>query len=431
MLCLGIRDLRILIKWPILLWKGPLGYCRGVISTEKIIDCTVSTISCFRDIAVRVEFLAREKARDSRVKSIEIKAEVAELASWVGLQSERLDVARWQFPELLELEGLNGDAGFRRYYRINSKPSLLAVSAPVATEDSRAFVAIARYLKTHGVDAPEVLAVDFDRGFLLLEDFGDCLLSRVINVDTVEDHYAAAMKVLLRLQLCQETSIAAIGHDDVFALAQYDSSRLLNEMKLFEQWFIPRLLDYQISDEVQQGLQAIYEVLIDSALQQPAVWVHRDYHSRNLIHRAGMLPGVIDFQDAVHGPLTYDLVSLLRDCYVRWPQDRVRVWALQYRDMAFSAGLLQEVGDEDFLRWFDFMGLQRHLKVLGIFARLWLRDGKPGYLNDLPLVIRYTLEVAAQYPQFEPLVALFHNHLLPLCEQQSWYKNYLTAGDQG
>lgn len=357
------------------------------------------------------------------------KESVEPLLSWVRQQAERLNGTRWDFSQPVELNALSGDAGFRRYFRVNCRPSLLAVSAPVASEDSRAFVAIARYLKSQQVDTPEIIAVDFQRGFLLVEDFGDSLLGSVLNPDNVDRCYAEAMEILLRLQACTETSIAAADDGDLFTLAPYNSTRLLDEMLLFQQWFVPKLLGYQLSGQEQHQLQQVYDQLLESALEQPRVWVHRDFHSRNLIYREGQLPGVIDFQDAVEGPLTYDLVSLLRDCYLRWPAVKVSAWALQYRDLAVAHGLMNEVSDAEFLRWFDWMGLQRHIKVLGIFARLWLRDGKAGYLNDLPLVIRYTLEVADRYPQFESLVTLFQNRLLPLCEQQAWYRDYLKAGN--
>src|SRR5690606_11962641 len=182
-------------------------------------------------------------------------------------------------------------------------------------------------------------------------------------------------------------------------LPVYDRHRLRAEMDLFSEWFAPRLLGYEPTVADLHMLDRWFTQLENSALEQPKVFVHRDYHSRNLVYRTGGPPGVIDFQDAVTGPITYDLVSLLRDCYIRWPEARVRRWAMSYANIAMQCGVLPLVSEERFLRWFDWMGLQRHIKVLGIFARLSLRDHKHGYLNDLPLVICYTLEVAKRYEE--------------------------------
>ncbi len=350
------------------------------------------------------------------------------LSQWVERQ---LIERNWSYSVPLTMESLNGDAGFRRYSRIASAPKLLAVYAPLETEDSHAFVAIARYLRDQGVHTPDVIAVDFERGFLLIEDFGDVLYSRTLACerDKASELYGEAMMTLLRLQQCPVTTIPSAQADGMYTLGSYDQPRLRDEMALLHQWFIPQLLGYDMSQEELAIVEGMYTQLEGAALQQPQVWVHRDFHSRNLIHRDGQSPGVIDFQDAVRGPITYDLVSLLRDCYIRWPRAQVEQWALAYGDMAVEAGLMAPVTQAGFLRWFDWMGLQRHLKVLGIFARLWLRDGKAGYLKDLPLVIRYTLEVADEYPEFADFTYWFRERLLPLCEQQPWYSDYLIAGD--
>src|SRR5690606_17755365 len=172
----------------------------------------------------------------------------------------------------------------------------------------------------------------------------------------------------------------------------------------------------------EEMIAGVFEALVESALEQPSCFVHRDYHSRNLIHREFGPPGVIDFQDALWGPFTYDLVSLLRDCYVRWPKESVERWALTYASMAKDVGIAPaDMSAEQFMRWFDLMGAQRHIKVLGIFARLALRDNKYGYLPDLPLVIRYTLEVLGAYPQFHDFVEWFKQRILPLAQNQTWY----------
>lgn len=349
------------------------------------------------------------------------------LEHWVRQQ---LEDRQWPLANAVTLTPLGGDAGFRRYLRVNCEPTLLAVDAPVETEDSAAFVAIARYLRDQGVHSPGVVAFDLEHGFLLVEDFGDSLYSQELEADrqSAGQLYAEAMMTLLRLQQCPVVTIPAADGCGLHTLPDYTQHRLRQEMALFHEWFIAQLLGYELSDEEQSILDSLYSQLEAAALQQPQVWVHRDYHSRNLIYRAGQAPGVIDFQDAVRGPITYDLVSLLRDCYVRWSPEQVRQWALAYGDMAVEVGLMAPVTQQGFLRWFDLMGLQRHLKVLGVFARLHLRDGKDGYLKDLPLVIRYVIEVVQSYPEFEDFSFWFKEKLLPLCEQQQWYEDYQQAG---
>ncbi|GAB3109347.1 phosphotransferase [Pseudomaricurvus hydrocarbonicus] len=351
-----------------------------------------------------------------------------ELLEWAGQQLAKVS-SSVSLP--LSMQALDGDAGFRHYFRLNTQPTLLAVFAPPEEEDSHAFVAISRYLREQGVNTPEIVAADFGRGFLLVEDFGDRLFYQEMITDPGQAGklYGEAMMSLMRLQQCPVVTIPAAEGDGMHTLPHYTQARLREEMSLFHQWFIPQLLGYSLSDDERSLLDSLYLQLEGAALQQPQVWVHRDYHSRNLIVCPDQPPGVIDFQDAVRGPITYDLVSLLRDCYLRWPTKQVREWALAYGDMAVDSGLMAPVTQKGFLRWFDWMGLQRHLKVLGIFARLWLRDGKAGYLKDLPLVIRYTLEVAEGYPEFADFTYWFREKLLPLCEQQDWYNDYQTAGE--
>lgn len=348
------------------------------------------------------------------------------LTQWA---EQQLSGRGWQFQSPLTLAALSGDAGFRRYFRLNTVPCLLAVFAPPEVEKNEAFVALAEHFVAQGIHAPEVVAVNYSEGFLLLEDFGDRLLSGELNDDSVDMLYGEALLTLMRLQQCPVRDVAT-AEGGCYELPAYDAALLQQEMSLLHEWFIPQLLGYTLSVEEEVLLQGVYEALTASALEQPAVCVHRDYHSRNLMYRDGQAPGVIDFQDAVQGPITYDLVSLLRDCYVRWPADRVERWALAYGTMLEDAGMLQKASQQQWLRWFDWMGLQRHIKVLGIFARLHLRDGKDGYLNDLPLVIRYTLEVAERYPELTAFADWFKERLLPLCEQQGWYCDYRTAGDR-
>ena len=339
------------------------------------------------------------------------------LAQWVAAQISS-NLSR------VLLTPIASDAGFRRYFRFES-PSLsptkwLAVDAPPQTEDSQQFVALARYFNQHGVSTPKIFAVDEAQGFLLVEDFGDELLHTKLDADTVDSLYTISFKTLLDLQHCP---------DNTALIPRYDQALLHRELLIFSEWFAENLLGYSLDAYDNAMLAQIFSALEESALSQPQTLVHRDFHSRNLISRPHEGLGMIDFQGALWGACTYDLASLLRDCYVRWPAQQVKAWALTYRQQAMVAGLLTDVSETEFLRWFDWIGLQRHIKVLGIFARLHLRDGKHHYLCDLPLVIRYTLEVAEHYPQFNAFASWFKTNLLPLAEQQPWYSDYQFAGE--
>ena len=320
------------------------------------------------------------------------------------------------------LTPLRSDAGFRQYYRLNTQPSMLAVDAPPSHENSEQFIKLVRYLRPLGIGVPAVAAADTKRGFLLIEDFGDRLLQHELesSPDSAPVLYGEALFQLLALQQ---------SPDAQHVLEPYDRQALADELALFSEWFITQLLQYRLDEEEQQRLQAVFTQLENSALEQPQVLVHRDYHSRNLLLRTSGRMGIVDFQDALFGPITYDVVSLLRDCYLRWPAEQVQQWALGYGNMAADAGLLPEVDEVRYLRWFDWMGLQRHLKVLGVFARLSLRDNKHHYLADLPLVIRYVLEVCQRYPELAEFAQWFEQHLLPLVQQQPWYQDYRRAGD--
>lgn len=344
----------------------------------------------------------------------------SELRQWVEHQWPELaindfsmradfDVQRDRAPSW---QALHGDAGFRRYFRLASEPPLLAVYAPPESENSRLFIDIARHLRRHGVLTPAIAAADIDKGFLLIEDLGAGLLLDELDDSNVEDLYKSALSALL---LMQGVSPAPLN------LPVYDQALLRKEMQLFDEWFVEKLLQRRLNVVEKHMLSTWYSALEESALDQPRVLVHRDYHSRNLIFRRGGPPGVIDFQDAVVGPFTYDLVSLLRDCYIEWPAEDVRRWALNYRTAAYEAGVIIPCSEAQFMQWFDWMGLQRHIKVLGIFARLSLRDQKHGYLQDLPLVIDYTLSIASQYPEGQLFAEWFATELLPLAQKQPWF----------
>jgi aminoglycoside/choline kinase family phosphotransferase len=228
-----------------------------------------------------------------------------------------------------------------------------------------------------------------------MEDLGDRTLLPELMQTTADRLYGQAMDALLRMQLSADAS----------GLPDYDEQRLVDEMELMPEWFLKRHLGFVPECEQWDVIESAFRALVDNARRQPQVFVHRDYHSRNLLVTEVASPGVIDFQDAVRGPVTYDLVSLLRDCYIAWPDDRVYGWAEEYRQRLGEAGMAVP-GPEAFRRAFDLMGLQRHIKVLGIFCRLWYRDGKAGYLLDLPRVWKYTHDVGLRYPETAPLVEL-------------------------
>jgi aminoglycoside/choline kinase family phosphotransferase len=340
------------------------------------------------------------------------------LANWVTQQTP-LE----QHPIILQ--GLGGDAGFRRYFRYQTPSRYLAVDAPPTSEDTAQFLAIARLIEGQAVRSPRIAAADPAQGFLLVEDFGDRLffheVIRAASAENANSLYQQALNTLLQLHRCP---------DDSALIPRYDRTLLRRELEIFSEWFAGKLLGHALDTSEQRLLDELFTQLEDNALAQPQTFVHRDYHSRNLMLLDDGSLGVIDFQGALWGGVTYDLVSLLRDCYLRLPAQQVTGWALDYRQQAITAGIIPAVSDAEFLRWFDWLGLQRHIKVLGIFARLCLRDDKTGYLQDLPLVIRYTLEVAEQYPELQPFADWFKQTLLPLAEQQSWYRDYQAAGNR-
>lgn len=309
----------------------------------------------------------------------------AHLNQW--LHQQLVSTQRYQ-GELLPLEVVSGDASFRRYFRYcypvpGGTASVIGVDAPPDKENSEPFVKVARHFLRAGVRAPELLAVDLQLGFMMLSDFGNRLLLPALNADTVDGHYSSAMRALIPVM---QTDFSDAP------LPDYDHALLQREMELFREWFCGVHLQLTLSAEENSMLDAVFAWLEKQALAQPQVTVHRDYHSRNLMLLDDGNLGVLDFQDAVRGPITYDLMSLLRDCYVRWPTEQVMEWTLRFADRLRRVGLLDDVSDDTFWQWFNSMGAQRHLKVAGIFARLNHRDGKSGYLNDIPLTLAYLIE---------------------------------------
>lgn len=337
------------------------------------------------------------------------------LRDWV----ERHLPSSFALDEIIQLNQLNGDAGFRQYFRVNSKPSLIAVLAPPLLEDSSLFVNVALCFKKNSLHVPIIYAVNYESGFLLLEDFGDDVLLPLLVEKDFNDLYDSAEVELIKIQKIST-------NNRIFPV--YSRLKLLQEMNMFTEWFVKKLLNVELSTIDLCLLEDAFSTIADSALEQTQVVVHRDFHSRNLMKLTNGSIGVIDFQDAVIGPITYDMVSLLRDCYVRLPKKYVIQRAFAYYRRAVAEGVAAQASDEEIIGWFDLMGLQRHIKVLGVFSRLYLRDGKHKYLDDLPLVVRYTMEQLKSQPKLKEFTLWFEQRLLSKISRESWYKPWETAG---
>jgi N-acetylmuramate 1-kinase len=326
---------------------------------------------------------------------------------------ERLDlVTDWVTRELRLsprlIEPASSDASFRRYFRIFTPIGThIVMDAPPGREDVRPYLNITVMLETAGVHVPRVYEWDTARGLLLLEDLGTrAYLSQLKAGIEVDKLYRDALVALADIQVR--------GRESAFELPPYDRETLVRELALMPEWFCARHLQLELTRAQGEMLTAAFEFLVAEALAQPQVFVHRDYHSRNLMVTETRNPGVIDFQDALRGPVGYDLVSLLKDCYISWPRARVESWVRDYRLLVHERGSRNAgINDTQMLRWFDVIGVQRHLKVLGIFSRLWYRDAKSGYLHDLPLTLRYVVETCASFPQLAPLREFLVEHAVP------------------
>jgi len=303
------------------------------------------------------------------------------------------------------LEPASTDASFRRYYRVrrDDGKTLIVMDAPPDREKPATFVDLAQRFGALGIHVPAVHAHDLEQGFVLLEDLGATAYLDVLGEDNVDRLYGDALSTLEVLQ--------AQGPRQ--GLPAYDRELLERELDIFTEWLLGRHLGITPSPPEQRMLDEVFGILVRNALEQPQVCVHRDFHSRNLMVASPPSPGVIDFQDAVVGPVTYDLVSLLRDCYIAWPPERVDDWAWGYFERAARSGVLEPWHESRFLRWFDLMGVQRHLKAAGIFARLKHRDGKGGYLGDVPRTLRYIDHVARRLPDLQALGRFLGERVFP------------------
>ena len=293
----------------------------------------------------------------------------------------------------IQITPLQGDASFRRYFRVQHNDTrYIAMDAPPELEDIKPFIHVAREFGQLDIHVPHIFAENLEHGFLLLTDFGDSLYSQELQPHNADLLYTSALETLVRIQTCQ------------VAFPPFDAVFMQKELDNFQHWFLNRYLNVQLPH-----LQKVFDFLIHAAVIQPQVCVHRDYHSRNLMCLPDNQVGVLDFQDAVRGPVTYDAVSLLRDCYINWPREQVEQWAEHFRK---TAGL-NNVSPAEFLRWFDLMGIQRHLKALFIFARKYIRDSSHHYIPDIPRTLQYVLDVSEKYPELHDFRRVLLDEVAP------------------
>ena len=310
--------------------------------------------------------------------------------------------ASWQL-DLDSLTPASADASFRRYFRIGSqKPgfgTLIVMDAPPQHEPLDAFIRVDLLLSAAGLNVPKILEQNVAEGFLLLNDLGNKTYLAELNDETANALYRDATHALVQMQLASKPDV----------LPNYDRALLQRELDLFPEWYLKKHLGIELNVAQDKQLKQSFEFIIENNLAQEKVYVHRDYHSRNLMVTEENNPGVIDFQDAVYGPITYDAASLWRDAYIAWPEERVIDWVIKFWEEGRKVGLPMPNDFGQFYRDFEWMGLQRHLKVLGIFARLFHRDGKDGYLKDIPLVLEYAIATANRYIELKPLARILES----------------------
>lgn len=289
------------------------------------------------------------------------------------------------------IEVASADASFRKYYRLkNADQTYILMDASLEKESLTPFLKVSEKLKNAGVNAPQIYSKDLEKGYLVLEDFGNTNLLDILDQNNFETLYKQSIEEIVKMQ-----------NADITSLPLYDKKFLHFEMDLMQEWYLKQKLHLQLSEQENEMLSQTLDRISEVVLSQPQdVFVHRDFHSRNIMVKPDGSLGVIDYQDAMSGAITYDLVSLLKDCYIAFDREQIETLVLYFRDR-----LLLDVDNATFIKWFDFMGLQRHIKVLGIFSRLHLRDGKDGYLKDIPLTLSYVIETAARYDETKELSA--------------------------
>lgn len=330
-----------------------------------------------------------------------------QLQSWVSKQ----------LGDQVKLHIVKGDASFRHYYRVVYRDmTYIAVDAPPDKEDNEAFVAISLMLQRQGLNVPEILSYDYENGFLLLSDLGDTLLLEVLDQNNAKDWYLRVYHALRQIQL---TPIPTS-----FEIPPFDEKHIRLELSYFNDWCLDKLLGLSLSKAEAQVLEQLYKKMVEVFSNQPQVLTHRDFHSRNIMILPSGELGIIDYQDAMVAPITYDLVSLLKDCYIKFSPEFVQVLCQDYYAILEREGLIQAKPAE-FMAWFDWVGLQRHLKVLGIFSRLKLRDNKQGYLEDTPRIIQYIKELTPHYEQMAAFESLLFEKILPAFKEV-WQKEGIS-----
>ena len=301
--------------------------------------------------------------------------------------------------EIFTIAPASADASFRRYFRATfaDGTTKVVMDAPPQHENCEPFLHIGRLFEDAGTHVPHVYAKDLTQGFLLLSDLGDTTYLQALSRDNAKQLYSAATDALIDIQLASKKD----------ELPPYDEALLRRELNLFPEWYIGKHLGMTLSDKQKAKLEEVFTRILANNLAQPCVYVHRDYHSRNLMVTEPN-PGILDFQDAVYGPITYDLASLFKDAYIKWEEEEVMDWLIRYWEKARKAELPVREDFGEFYRDYEMMGVQRHIKVLGIFARLYHRDGKDGYLKDMPLVMEYLVRACERYIDLKPLLNLLH-----------------------
>jgi len=310
--------------------------------------------------------------------------------------------------KIVKLVPMIGDASFRRYFRLYTEgDTYVVMDAPPGVEDVLRFMRIANVLNAHGLEAPHIFAQDAQNGFLLLSDFGDMTYLNALQTHAPTPLYHKALQALAVLYRCDQQS--------PFTLPHFTHAIMQTEWELHQRWFLQGLLGLETVDH---SLQLSYDILVENALLQPQVFMYRDFHAGNLMLLPDGKVGLLDFQDAFIGPITYDLASLLRDCYVDWPKQQIIEWALFYYSLLHSQGVLNDISELQFLRWFDLMGIQRHLKTLMTFARKALRDNTKHYLSFVPRTLNYIISVSQLYDELAPLADYYEDTVLPLFKRQ-------------
>jgi hypothetical protein len=302
------------------------------------------------------------------------------------------------------LKPASEDASFRTYHRLFLKnKTFIVMDAPPEQENCKAFIKITKKLRACDVNVPIIHNVNIEQGFLLLSDLGNDLYLNKLNKSSIYELYSDALSTLVSIQV-----LVNVGGVD-----EYDKSLLISEMNLFREWLIEKHLNIKLSDSQVKILTTLFDLLVNNALQQPKVFVHRDFHSRNLMVTKENNPGVIDYQDAVYGPISYDLVSILKDCYIKWPKEEIDKWVDFYLNKLYEEKAQYRINRDEFVRWFDLMGVQRHLKASGIFARLSHRDGKHNFLEDIPRTLSYILDLKETYKELQPICIILEELVLP------------------